>query len=290
MIMSLHIKVNQAGASVKVNQAGASSDPEDNLVSPERDKSNFQRPKRASTMGGASMLSSDSLLRGGGGSSATQEQHPHAGGLNYGDGSWRNLNEDDLVVINVSGTKFELPMQVLKNSQSARLRALTPTKECEYFMPTRSKRNKQAEYYFNRDPQIFGSVVAFLSGHHRTLHLPGNICTEAFDDEMEYFGLQDAYACQHCNYYPEEGELEFITQTERDARREEIHNQIIVAEGTTTTCNSMDRSEPRPRLARLLQGCGGTAPRSGPSQREKAGRWNIGGTRTQCGRPSCSPS
>jgi hypothetical protein len=154
--------------------------------------------------------------------------------------TWRNANEDNLVIINVSGRRFELPANILRNCASPRLRELAPTETCVHYMPTRSRLNRQDEYYFFRDPTMFEQIVSYLSGERKLLHLPTHVCVDQFDDEMAFFGLAPddeghggAHACNSCNFELTEADdhpVTLMNAADREAHKLEIHRLIASTE------------------------------------------------------------
>ncbi|XP_078075962.1 A-type voltage-gated potassium channel KCND2 isoform X2 [Mustelus asterias] len=92
--------------------------------------------------------------------------------------SQRKRPRDGLVVLNVSGRRFQTWRSTLERYPDT----LLGSSEKEFFLSEES-----GEYFFDRDPDIFRSILNF----YRTgrLHYPRHECIAAFDEELAFFGI-----------------------------------------------------------------------------------------------------
>ncbi|KAM3859215.1 A-type voltage-gated potassium channel KCND2 [Diretmus argenteus] len=86
--------------------------------------------------------------------------------------------QEGLIVLNVSGTKF----QTWRNTLERYPDTLLGSTERDFFFHEESN-----EYFFDRDPDIFRHVLNF----YRTgkLHYPRQECIAAYDEELAFFGI-----------------------------------------------------------------------------------------------------
>jgi len=125
----------------------------------------------------------------------------------------RSVQSDDdeeaddmfLVLVNVSGRKFELLQSELRRSLSKPLRALNPTESCPEFLETRSDITGQAEYYLPRRANAFEAVLAYSRGG--SLCAPLDLCPTAWEEEIQYYELTSAHvsACCTSGYANDDG-------------------------------------------------------------------------------------
>uniref|UniRef100_A0AAQ6IE87 BTB domain-containing protein n=1 Tax=Anabas testudineus TaxID=64144 RepID=A0AAQ6IE87_ANATE len=85
---------------------------------------------------------------------------------------------DELIVLNVSGRRF----QTWRNTLDRYPDTLLGSSEKEFFYNEETK-----EYFFDRDPDVFRSVLNF----YRTgkLHYPRYECISSYDEELAFFGI-----------------------------------------------------------------------------------------------------
>lgn len=83
------------------------------------------------------------------------------------------------VTINVSGRRYQTFLHTLNRHKST---LLGSSKKCYYYD------SESREYYFDRDPDLFRFILNF----YRTgqLHYPKNECSEAYREELEFFGIE----------------------------------------------------------------------------------------------------
>ncbi|KAF3860543.1 hypothetical protein F7725_000798 [Dissostichus mawsoni] len=90
----------------------------------------------------------------------------------------KNRRQDELIILNVSGRRFE----TWKNTLDRYPDTLLGSSEKEFFYNEETK-----EYFFDRDPDVFRSVLNF----YRTgkLHYPRYECICSYDEELAFFGI-----------------------------------------------------------------------------------------------------
>ncbi|XP_048873891.1 potassium voltage-gated channel subfamily D member 3-like [Brienomyrus brachyistius] len=90
----------------------------------------------------------------------------------------KNKRQDELIVLNVSGRRF----QTWKNTLDRYPDTLLGSSEKEFFYDEETK-----EYFFDRDPDVFRCVLNF----YRTgkLHYPRYECISSYDEELAFFGI-----------------------------------------------------------------------------------------------------
>lgn len=100
------------------------------------------------------------------------------------------------VILNVGGIRHETYVSTLRNIPDTRLHSLTnnnPTQLPE-FDPN------SGEFFFDRHPIVFAQVL----NYYRTgkLHCPSDACGPLFEDELAFWGLEDASieTCCWMNY------------------------------------------------------------------------------------------
>ncbi|KAE8615940.1 hypothetical protein XENTR_v10008667 [Xenopus tropicalis] len=90
----------------------------------------------------------------------------------------KKRTQDSLIVLNVSGTRF----QTWRNTLERYPDTLLGSTERDFFFNQDS-----GEYFFDRDPDIFRHILNF----YRTgrLHYPRHECISAYDEELAFFGI-----------------------------------------------------------------------------------------------------
>ncbi|OCT87361.1 hypothetical protein XELAEV_18021061mg [Xenopus laevis] len=90
----------------------------------------------------------------------------------------KKRTRDSLIVLNVSGTRF----QTWRNTLERYPDTLLGSTEKDFFF-----NHDSGEYFFDRDPDIFRHVLNF----YRTgrLHYPRHECISAYDEELAFFGI-----------------------------------------------------------------------------------------------------
>ncbi|XP_069001523.1 A-type voltage-gated potassium channel KCND2-like isoform X2 [Embiotoca jacksoni] len=90
----------------------------------------------------------------------------------------KQRGQDGLIVLNVSGTKFQTWRDTLERYPDT----LLGSSERDFFFHEDSN-----EFFFDRDPDIFRHILNF----YRTgkLHYPRQECISAYDEELSFFGI-----------------------------------------------------------------------------------------------------
>ncbi|XP_071332508.1 A-type voltage-gated potassium channel KCND3 isoform X6 [Trachinotus anak] len=90
----------------------------------------------------------------------------------------KSKRQDELIILNVSGRRF----QTWRNTLDRYPDTLLGSSEKEFFYNEETK-----EYFFDRDPDVFRSVLNF----YRTgkLHYPRYECISSYDEELAFFGI-----------------------------------------------------------------------------------------------------
>ncbi|XP_038579100.1 potassium voltage-gated channel subfamily D member 3 isoform X2 [Micropterus salmoides] len=90
----------------------------------------------------------------------------------------KNKRQDEQIILNVSGRRF----QTWRNTLDRYPDTLLGSSEKEFFYNEETK-----EYFFDRDPDVFRSVLNF----YRTgkLHYPRYECISSYDEELAFFGI-----------------------------------------------------------------------------------------------------
>ncbi|XP_060087223.1 potassium voltage-gated channel subfamily D member 3 isoform X2 [Heteronotia binoei] len=90
----------------------------------------------------------------------------------------KNKRQDELIVLNVSGRRFQTWRTTLERYPDT----LLGSTEKEFFFNEDTK-----EYFFDRDPEVFRSILNF----YRTgkLHYPRYECISAYDEELAFYGI-----------------------------------------------------------------------------------------------------
>lgn len=108
----------------------------------------------------------------------------------------REIEIRNKVILNVGGIRHETYVSTLRNIADTRLYSLTnnnPTQLPE-FDPS------SGEFFFDRHPIVFAQIL----NYYRTgkLHCPNDVCGPLFEDELAFWGLEDASieACCWMNY------------------------------------------------------------------------------------------
>uniref|UniRef100_A0A8C8SKJ5 Potassium voltage-gated channel subfamily D member 3 n=1 Tax=Pelusios castaneus TaxID=367368 RepID=A0A8C8SKJ5_9SAUR len=90
----------------------------------------------------------------------------------------KNKRQDELIILNVSGRRFQTWRTTLERYPDT----LLGSTEKEFFFNEDSK-----EYFFDRDPEVFRCILNF----YRTgkLHYPRYECISAYDEELAFYGI-----------------------------------------------------------------------------------------------------
>ncbi|XP_044307562.1 potassium voltage-gated channel subfamily D member 3 isoform X2 [Varanus komodoensis] len=90
----------------------------------------------------------------------------------------KNKRQDELIILNVSGRRFQTWRTTLERYPDT----LLGSTEKEFFFNEDTK-----EYFFDRDPDVFRCILNF----YRTgrLHYPRYECISAYDEELAFYGI-----------------------------------------------------------------------------------------------------
>ncbi|XP_069617829.1 A-type voltage-gated potassium channel KCND3 isoform X2 [Ranitomeya imitator] len=90
----------------------------------------------------------------------------------------KNKKQDELIILNVSGRRFQTWRTTLERYPDT----LLGSTEKDFFFNEETK-----EYFFDRDPEVFRSILNF----YRTgkLHYPRYECISAYDEELAFYGI-----------------------------------------------------------------------------------------------------
>jgi hypothetical protein len=128
---------------------------------------------------------------------------------------------EESVILNVSGTKFEV--------SDGTFLLMTSTESQAKFELERAK--KQSNYFLERNPSSFGAILSYFQGH--GLHLPPFICIAEFKDELDFWGIEPQ-EMKHCCYskyvgfFDDQKALSILTedQTQRIKDRTELQHLV----------------------------------------------------------------
>ena len=92
------------------------------------------------------------------------------------------------LMLNVGGMYFETDMATFRRRRNTKLAKLN--KSSEFYVADKD------EYFFDRDPIIFRSVLDFY--RYDELHFPHNICGAVVRRELEYWGINEKFVAPCC--------------------------------------------------------------------------------------------
>ena len=130
------------------------------------------------------------------------------------------------IILNVGGIRHEVLWKTLERmpkSRLGKLRYAKNVKEIEELCDDYSV--EEAEFFFDRSPRSFSSVLNF----YRTgkLHLVEDMCVLSFHDDLCYWGINEFYletCCQHKYHQKKEIVMEEIRK-EEDLLKERIDDE-----------------------------------------------------------------
>ncbi|KAM9467728.1 A-type voltage-gated potassium channel KCND2 [Clarias gariepinus] len=149
----------------------------------------------------------------------------------------RRRAQDGLIILNVSGTKF----QTWRNTLERYPDTLLGSTERDFFYHEETN-----EYFFDRDPDIFRHILNF----YRTgkLHYPRHECISAYDEELAFFGIIPEIIGDCCY---EEYKDRRRENAERIQDDEDSENNNDVAQLDMTVRESMWRAFENPHTSTM---------------------------------------
>lgn len=114
-------------------------------------------------------------------------------------------NDDDIVIINISGCRFMCWKSTLEKHPDS----LLGSHERDFFFD-----EDAGEYFFDRDPEIFRHILSFF----RTgkLHYPRTECIGLVEEELVFFGISPDIINDCCYEDYRERKREFMERTMED--------------------------------------------------------------------------
>ncbi|XP_045183691.2 potassium voltage-gated channel protein Shaw-like isoform X2 [Mercenaria mercenaria] len=131
----------------------------------------------------------------------------------------------DIVTFNVGGVRFETLKRTLQGDVQTRL------SDTEFI--TRYYVQDRMEYFFDRDPDIFKSVLNYLRTG--SLHLPSFICGPSAKIELEFWGVRQKKIEQCCwiNFNEWNSTQEALKRLEHDRKVNMLPRDTVCDENAT---------------------------------------------------------
>ena len=150
---------------------------------------------------------------------------------------------NDILVLNVRGTKFEVLKSNFAYWPTTRLSRLVRAKTeeeilslCEGFIsePSSPGRRCKEEYYFHRDWSNFNSILD-LYRNNKKLHATVHICCMNYHGDLKYWGIDELLldACCAVKHYPEMEKGRQEAQRERHFKQKEEQRKQYEEFGTS---------------------------------------------------------
>lgn len=129
--------------------------------------------------------------------------------------------DEQLVILNVGGVRFEATWSLLERLPQTRLGKLRKCQTDQEVLELCAGFNPETnEYKFDRQPRNFPCVLNFLNTG--KLHLGEETCVIAFSQDMEYWGVDDLYLEPCCvqRYYQQRELLNWDHQIKKEEENE----------------------------------------------------------------------
>lgn len=114
-------------------------------------------------------------------------------------------SRQDRLLINVSGTRFELLWSLIDAQSITRLQTLKHSLNEDNCLESLCDGydKHRGEFFFQRDPVVFNAILGFYQTG--KVHIPRSVCVEHFQSEIEYWGvsLRDVDDCCHHHFQQE---------------------------------------------------------------------------------------
>ena len=142
-------------------------------------------------------------------------------------------NTNEIIVFNLSGTKFEVLKSNFACWPTTRLSRLIRAKTKDEILSlcdgvvTLSPGNRK-EYYFNQEWTNFNSVLDLY--RNKQLHSPMHICSMSYHTDLKYWGIDELLLdpCCSLKHYPDMDQSK--KETERGLRAKQKQEERIVSE------------------------------------------------------------
>ncbi|KAM6906649.1 potassium voltage-gated channel subfamily S member 3b [Lycodopsis pacificus] len=145
--------------------------------------------------------------------------------MGYGQILHRRGNEEDQVHLNVGGVRREVDPSMLLCFPHTRLARLLHCQSeaailelCDDYSLT------DKEYYFDRNPHVFLSVLNFY--HTGRIHMMEEVCVFSFSQEIEYWGIPELHISPCCSYWYHERK-DYIDDRDWDVRSDDQPQQSL---------------------------------------------------------------
>lgn len=137
-----------------------------------------------------------------------------------------HITRSSRCILNVGGVKHEVMWRTLERLPRTRLGKLRYAKSFEEIYDLCDDFNEyENEFYFDRHPRAFGSILNFYRTGH--LHLIEDVCVLAFQEDLLYWGVPEFYlepCCQHKYHQKKESVLDEMKKEEDTLKEKHMDN------------------------------------------------------------------
>ncbi|KAM6953880.1 potassium voltage-gated channel subfamily S member 3b [Aplochiton taeniatus] len=139
--------------------------------------------------------------------------------MTYGQILHRRGNEEDQVHLNVGGVQHRVDKNTLLRFPHMRLGRLLCCQNEEAILELCDDYNSaDQEYYFDRNPRVFLSVLNFYNTGR--IHMMEELCVFSFSQEIEYWGIQELHLSSCCSNWFQDRK-EYIEDRDWDVRSDD---------------------------------------------------------------------